>query len=389
MEHLRLKAVLISTNKATEQSVQRAVAPLQWHLIVIDQLSAYLAQKDELMVDILLIDLEAAQDETLTRVNQLIASNPEQLMFLLADAQTIPLAQQLVAAGAYDYIEKDQLDNSELGRVFYYAAKSHQIETSFAAVSKFEAIGRLASSIIHEINNPLQYIFGNMQFVQKCFDDVLKTMHEAQSLESLDVDFLSREVPMANQATFKGLQHISHIIQAMKEFSHPGDGEKTPCDLHSVLRNAITLTGKKWKYIAEMKTDFDPDLPLIPVLVPELSQVFLNLLINAIHAIEDKKQDCIETITIQTRHDGDWIEIRISDTGKGIPEEIQPRIFTRFFTTKAAGRGTGQGLALAQSIIVEQHQGSISCESEPGEGTTFILRLPLIIEEVAPEAVAL
>ena len=129
-----------------------------------------------------------------------------------------------------------------------------------------------------------------------------------------------------------------------------------------------------------MATDLDSDMPMVPCLPGEFNQVILNIIINAAHAIGDVAGNGSEkkgTITISTHHNGDWAEIRIKDTGAGIPEKIRPRIFDPFFTTKTVGKGTGQGLAISHSVIVEKHGGSLSFESEIGKGTAFIIRLPL------------
>jgi signal transduction histidine kinase len=151
-------------------------------------------------------------------------------------------------------------------------------------------------------------------------------------------------------------------------------------NINEALRTTITLSRNEWKYCAELKTDFAPDMPLVPCLASELNQVFLNLLVNAAHAVEDagRGEDTVKGIVIvSTRAGEDYVEIRIADNGKGIPAEIQGRIFEPFFTTKQVGRGTGQGLAIARAIIVEKHHGTIDFETTPGEGTVFIVKLPI------------
>ena len=165
----------------------------------------------------------------------------------------------------------------------------------------------------------------------------------------------------------------------MKEFSHPGGDEKQAIDLNRAIESTLTVSRNEWKYVADVVTDFDLRLPLIPCLPGDFNQVVLNLVVNAAHAIADKVGATGEkgTIAVSTRHDGDWAEIRIRDTGMGIPEKIRAKIYDPFFTTKPVGRGTGQGLAIAHSIIAEKHRGTIDFETAVGEGTTFILRLPI------------
>jgi signal transduction histidine kinase len=165
----------------------------------------------------------------------------------------------------------------------------------------------------------------------------------------------------------------------MKEFSHPGPLEKSSVDINRALDSTILVCKNEWKYVAELKSDFDPDLPPVPCIAGEMNQVFLNLIVNAAHAIGDvvKRTGRKGAITVGTRRNGDWAEIRVQDTGTGIPEKIRARIFDPFFTTKEVGKGTGQGLAIAHAVVVQKHQGAIDFESRMGAGTTFLVRLPL------------
>jgi signal transduction histidine kinase len=176
----------------------------------------------------------------------------------------------------------------------------------------------------------------------------------------------------------------------MKEFSHPGTKEKIPLDLNHAIDSTITVARNEWKYVADMETDFDPSLPLIPCQPGEFNQVILNLIVNAAHTIADViRERGIERgkIRVQTRNCPDWAEIRIQDTGSGIPEEIRARIFDPFFTTKEVGKGTGQGLAIARSVVVDKHGGTIHFETEKGMGTTFIIRLPQNGQAFGPKAI--
>jgi signal transduction histidine kinase len=177
----------------------------------------------------------------------------------------------------------------------------------------------------------------------------------------------------------------------MKEFSHPDTKEKIPLDLNHAINSTITVARNEWKYVADMETDFDSSLPLVSCLPGEINQVILNLIVNAAHAIADVvKKGGLEKgkIKVQTRNCSEWAEIRIQDSGTGIPKKVQSRIFDPFFTTKEIGKGTGQGLAIARSVIVDKHGGSIHFETEEGKGTTFIIRLPLNGKSLAPRAVA-
>lgn len=277
------------------------------------------------------------------------------------------------------------------------------LENQLTQSQKLKSIGQLAAGIAHEINTPTQYVGDNTRFVEESFfdlknvfaqyakllaaaktDSVNAELIEAvdASLEDADLEYLMDEIPTAIQQTLEGIDRISKIVRAMKEFSHPGREEKTSIDINNALESTITVARNEWKYVAEMKTDFDPSLPLVSCLPGEINQVFLNLIINAAHAIGDIIDvDSGEkgTIEITTRSRDDWVEIAVSDTGTGIPDAIKDKIFDPFFTTKEVGRGTGQGLAICFPVIVEKHGGKIHLNTEVDKGTTFIISLPVAI----------
>ncbi|MGD2099032.1 MAG: PAS domain S-box protein [Desulfobacterales bacterium] len=276
-----------------------------------------------------------------------------------------------------------------------------KFETQLHQSQKMEAIGQLAAGIAHEINTPTQFVGDNTRFLQDAFGDLVAACNlykeaiqavksgtltaegirevEAQ-LDELDIAYLQQEVPLAIGQTLKGVDRIAHIVQAMKIFAHPGGDEKEPVDINKEIEKTITITRNEWKYVADLKTDFDTALPSVPCHRAEFNQVILNLIVNAAHAITDANGENPSdkgTITISTRQSENRAEIRISDTGAGIPEHIRYRIFDLFFTTKEPGRGTGQGLAIAHSVIVDKHDGSIDIETEENQGTTFVIRLPI------------
>ncbi len=276
-----------------------------------------------------------------------------------------------------------------------------KMEGQLAQAQKLEAVAHLAAGIAHEINTPTQYVGDNIRFLEDSFADLdavidaLSAVHEAakngpvppelitkaeEALEDADLEYLREEIPQAIRQSLDGVERVATIVRAMKEFSHPGSSEKQPVDLNHVLETAAAVSRNEWKYVAELKTDFAPDLPTVPVFTAELNQAVLNIIVNAAHAIGDVVDGTDEkgTITLATRKiDDDWIEARISDTGTGIPEELRDKIFNPFFTTKGVGKGTGQGLAIAYNTIVEKHNGVLTFESEVGKGTTFIIRLPV------------
>jgi signal transduction histidine kinase len=173
----------------------------------------------------------------------------------------------------------------------------------------------------------------------------------------------------------------------MKEFAHPGQKQKVPADINRALATTLTIARNEYKYVAEVECDYG-ELPLVPCHIGELNQVFLNIIVNSAHAIEAaiRGSDRKGLIRIETRAEGDWVRISFSDTGVGIRGEIRERIFDPFFTTKEVGKGTGQGLSIARSVVVDKHRGSLTFDSEVGRGTTFHIRLPLEHAESAAHA---
>lgn len=285
-----------------------------------------------------------------------------------------------------------------------------QLESQLILAQKMESIGQLAAGIAHEINTPTQFVNDNLQFLQRAFDSIQKVLEVyAQVVQALpegsidshllgrvnttvaeaDLEYATEEIPKALQQSLDGVARVAKIVRAMKDFSHPGTVEKKPIDLNRAIESTVAVARNEWKYVAEVVTDFDPTLPLIPCLPGEFNQVILNLLINAAHAIGDilsNEEGAKGTITISTNLEGEWAEVRIGDTGRGIPESARHKIFDPFFTTKEVGKGTGQGLAIAHDIIVKKHGGNLTFDTEIGTGTTFLIRLPLQVTS-APEKV--
>lgn len=274
---------------------------------------------------------------------------------------------------------------------------------------KLEAVGRLAAGIAHEINTPIQFVGDNTRFLLNSFQDELKLIRKYEKLqeaaskasmdtalvaevtatrEEIDWPYLEEEIPRAIDQMLEGLGRVSTIVRGMKEFSHVDrSNEKALGDINRALESTLVVARNELKYVADVETNFG-ELPPVLCHLGDLNQVFLNLLVNAAHAIEDivKKTNSKGKISVGTRRDGDWVEVSISDSGTGIPEEARDKIFDPFFTTKGVGKGTGQGLALARAIVVEKHGGTLTFVTEMGKGTTFFVRLPLLGAAVREEA---
>ena len=263
---------------------------------------------------------------------------------------------------------------------------------------KLESIGSLAAGIAHEINTPIQYVADNTKFLMEAseantavFTAVDKLVadleagtdpadalqHLADTREESDFDFMQEEIPSALEQTLEGVQRVANIVRALKDFAHPGLEGKNAIDLNQALQTTGAVSRNEWKYVAELEFDLDESLPPVPALSGPLNQAFLILIVNAAQAIEEHRTDGeMGTIRVSTSHGEGWVEVRVTDSGPGIPAHILDRIYDPFFTTKEVGKGSGQGLSIARSVVTEQHGGVL--EYDPtGPGATFVIRLPL------------
>jgi signal transduction histidine kinase len=288
-------------------------------------------------------------------------------------------------------------------------SERQRLECQLVHAQKMESIGQLAAGIAHEINTPIQYIGDNTTFVTDAvqslfalidkYDQLLdpgvtpaswsdRAAEARKLVEDLDLAFLRDEVPNAARQTLDGVARVADIVRAMKDFSHPGSEEQSLADLNKAIESTITVCRNRWKYVADVETEFAEDLPPVPCLLGEFNQVILNLIGNAADAIAEVVGDGGARkgrITVRTRCDGEWVEIQVSDTGGGMSAAIQRKVFDPFFTTKEVGKGTGQGLAISHDVIVNKHGGMIDLQSEEGVGTTFTVRLPFVGHSVSPK----
>jgi signal transduction histidine kinase len=269
------------------------------------------------------------------------------------------------------------------------------LEQQLNQAQKLESIGQLAAGVAHEINTPMQYIGDNVSYLKGTVTKLLPLLecvhkHVSDSptegdfsaavhsaAEGIKLDRILLGLPSVFNDLDEGITHITQIVRAMKEFAHPGSEAPQPVDVNHALQSTIVVAKNEWKYVAEVDTDLDPSLPMVDGYPHELNQVFLNLLINAAHAIgsvapEGKKG----RISLTTRLQDEGVIVEIRDTGGGIPAGIHDRVFDPFFTTKEVGKGTGQGLAIAHRVVVLQHKGRLWFDSEEGVGTTFYIWLP-------------
>ena len=274
-----------------------------------------------------------------------------------------------------------------------------RLENELAQAQKLESVGRLAAGVAHEINTPVQFVSDSVSFVREAMDDLSEIVDKYRELrnatekgadvaaaakaaeeaeDDADLDYILENAPVALDRARDGLGRVAAIVRSMKEFAHPDRKEMAQADLNQAIQSTLVIASNEYKYVAEVETDLG-DLPLVNCYAGEINQVVLNLIVNAAHAIGDvvKETQAKGKIRVATRVLDDQVEIAISDTGKGIPVEVRAKIFDPFFTTKEVGKGTGQGLAIARSLVVDKHGGTLHFETEVGRGTTFYIRLPI------------
>ncbi|MDQ1294392.1 MAG: hypothetical protein QG608_2275 [Actinomycetota bacterium] len=285
-----------------------------------------------------------------------------------------------------------------------------ELERQLAQTSRLESLGQLSAGIAHELNTPVQYVRDNTQFVHDSCSQVLQVLQHVNDLVApttapstadtaslvhnemslIDLEFLRHEVPSALEQSLEGLERMTQIVRAMKDFSHPGAG-RSRTDLNRLVETTVQVSRSEWRYTADLELDLDPDLESVPCYEGEIKQALLNIVVNAAHAIQERLDGGNDTgrrgkILVRTCKRQNEAEIIVRDDGIGMTDTVKERIFDPFFTTKEVGRGTGQGLTLAHRSIVGKHSGRLEVRTAPGEGSTFTILLPLAPPDEPPEA---
>ncbi len=276
------------------------------------------------------------------------------------------------------------------------------LETQLRQAERLASVGTLAAGVAHEINTPVQFVSDSIHFISESVGDMFTLLERLRAVRRLaageerdgslpdalaaasdaeaqaDLEYLLDQVPKALERCADGLQRVSSIVRSLKEFAHPPQSAMAPADLNRAVENTITIASAEFKYVADMETDLGA-LPPVTCFVSDLNQVILNLVVNAAHAIGEvmSKSGAKGKIKVSTRVAGDHVEVAVADTGGGIPEHVAPHVFEPFYTTKAVGKGTGQGLALAWTVVTQKHRGTLRFDSKLGVGTTFFVRLPI------------
>jgi PAS domain S-box-containing protein len=291
-------------------------------------------------------------------------------------------------------------------QAFVISARDVSARRMAMQTEKLSAIGQLAAGIAHELNTPVQYISDNITFIGESWSQLesavmlsVAPVHAAAAAAAAaagasgsdsavttgaappaDWEWLRQEVPRAIAQSREGIRRMSKILGAMRRFSHTGGGEREHVDLNEALDATLTVVQNQIKHLASVETDYQADLPRVECYSDELNQVFLNLIVNAAHAIRDASAMQGRPrgkLTLRTRQMGEMVQIDVQDNGTGIPLPARAHVFDPFFTTKQVGEGTGQGLSICHDIVVHKHHGKIWFDTEIDKGTTFFVTVPI------------
>jgi PAS domain S-box-containing protein len=292
------------------------------------------------------------------------------------------------------------------GKIINYAAvkrditKENLLENQLRLSQRMEAVGQLAAGVAHELNTPIGFVSSNMESVKKYVDQFkqlipryqefiskvnqlqpdllsgeLKELREAE--ENAHLDFILEDLDDLFAETAEGFERISQIVVKLREFSRVDSGDETGYyNLNRAIETTLVVSRNEYKYVADAETELTEDLPDSICNSGEINQVLLNIIVNAAQAIKEQGREDKGKISIVTDYDDQWVLCRISDDGPGVSDEVSENIFNSFFTTKAVGTGTGLGLYISYDIIVNKHGGQLQVDSSPGQGTTFIIKLP-------------
>jgi signal transduction histidine kinase len=325
---------------------------------------------------------------------------PDDDQMFIGDLKLRRLDERTVEAEVYHIGVPDGSDGASGASMINFrdVTMLRQMEMDLRQAQKLESVGRLAAGVAHEINTPVQFVSDSLHFVCEAMKDLSTVLDKYQVLQraveagepcaeasadvsdtvaSVDLDYLRENVPPALERALDGLNRVTTIVRSLKEFAHPDQKEMMAVDLNQSITTTLAIARNEYKYLATVDTELG-SLPPVTCHGGDVNQVILNLIVNAAHAIGDVVQgtDTLGHIRVRSWVERDRAVISINDTGGGIPLEIRSRIYDPFFTTKAVGKGTGQGLAIARSVV-EKHGGELTFESEMGVGTTFYIKLPI------------
>ncbi len=405
-----LKILIVDDDDVDRMAVRRALekSGLEVEITEADGAATALEALRHGNFDCALLDYLLPDGDGLSLLRDTRAANISTPVVMLTGQRDERLIVELLRAGAADYLSKNELSGETLCHAVQTATRLHSAEQEklrahdkleqahrelqashqqLLQSEKLASIGQLAAGVAHEINNPVGYVYSNLGTLQKYIDNLFQMLEGYERLETLvsdketlqavqtlkqelDLEYLKEDVRDLVSESREGISRVKGIVQDLKDFSHVDEAEWQWADLAHGLDSTLNIVNNEIKYKAEVVKKYG-DLPEVECLASQINQVFMNLLVNAAHAIEERG-----TITVRTGIEGDGAWVEVSDTGKGMDTETQKKIFDPFFTTKPVGTGTGLGLSLSYSIV-QKHHGKISVDSESGRGSTFRVWLPL------------
>jgi two-component system NtrC family sensor kinase len=376
----------------------------RYRLRVASTLEAARTGSREAAPEVVLLDLNLPGSQGLDVLLQVRAIFRGSAIVALAERESAEIGLHALGHGAHDYLAKNEIGNL-LSRSIRYALERRAAErerelyeAQLAEAERLQALGRLTAGVAHEINTPVQFISDNLTFLRRGIamltvplgiarrvtlptaspaDGESLLGELAAALQVSKLDYVERHAPLAIAEALDGLDRIARFVAALQQFDRPKDTHHVPTDLERILDTSLRVTQNAWREVANVQTEYASALPLIAADPGELTQVFVNLIINAADALGARQRNGKGTITLGTRRVPDGLEAWVADNGIGIPPSDIPRIFEPFFTTKPIGTALGRGLAVAQRIVRGAHGGNIHVDSLPGTGTTFVVSLPL------------
>ncbi len=349
--------------------------------------------------DLVLLD-QNLPDTSGSELLKTILKHADPPVLMLTGEDNVPLAVESLKTGAADFLLKSDSMEMVLPLVVERALRewerkkeSERLREQLIQSEKMSAVGVLAAGVAHEINNPVGFVMSNLttltdyvtvfKSVLALYDELLAAVAESdvskqhsimnrleELIEREDLSYVLQDIDHLLAESTEGADRVKNIVQSLKSFARANETRIKEADINEGIEATLKVVWNELKYKCQIHRKLD-NLPLVRCNIGQLNQVFMNLLMNAAQSIPERGD-----ITIETGTHEDCVEIRISDTGVGIPPQDVSRIFDPFFTTKEIGRGTGLGLSISHGII-QEHNGTIEVKSEIGKGTTFVVRLPI------------
>ncbi len=398
----KIKILLIEDNEGDARLIREMLIDASHTVFEVNNAATLqdgLALFADIAVDVIICDLSLPDSCGLATLRSILNKVPDIPVVVLSGLDDEESAIKAVQEGAQDYLIKGQVSSQLLAHTIQYALERKKMMYHLVQSKKMESIGQLAAGMAHEINTPIQYVGTNLRFVQNSFAQLVNLLREYEDLigaaktnptlagqtavlekavAEIDAAYIIEEAPKAMQHSLEGIERVSEIVQALYEFAQVNNTGVSDVDVNRSIKTTLTVANKELTQVAEISTDLAPALSRVRILPVEFNQVLLNILFNAAQAIrggERFQAGKKGRISVHTEQGEFWVEVRISDTGPGIPTAIRDKIFDPFFTTKEIGDGLGHGLAFSHKVI-SHHGGSIRFETREGEGTTFIIQLP-------------